>query len=270
MAAAVRSTWRNPLAYPAGIVPGFDPTHPAARNAIFSGIADGGNFVNLLTGAVGTKNGSPTANIKGVTGPGVLYQTGANSSTFSGCGTGSIATITMAAIVVPPTATGSQAMIYLSNGAAGDCDFYISGSNALTCYLGGTQPSGPTLVAGVPYFVAMSCVATVGNMTFIAKRLDTGNVTISNPTAPTSGLSTNGAVIVGNDGFGQAFNGTVAAAMASKTLLSTWQLAQWAADPWSYWYPDAGDDWVAAAAASGFSPWWAANNNLPVLGTGTY
>ena len=54
---------RNPLAYPAGVAPGFDPTHVAAKNTLISGIAVGNTYVNLLTGKTPTISGTPVFNV---------------------------------------------------------------------------------------------------------------------------------------------------------------------------------------------------------------
>jgi hypothetical protein len=227
---------RGPFAFP-GTNPGFDPAHMASFGLWASAIAQGANFFNPATGAVSTLTGSPTAKVLMV-GP-ALSMSGTQRGAF----------------IVPsgaPSAVTIAAMFFWNGTNAASQD--ISGNNSLPTggsgtdialtsagipqirFNGGTSVSTiPALTANSPYFFAASGNQVSFNITVC--RLDTGQM-FSQSLATGAYASGNGTFCVGNIGDGtRPVNGALAAAMMSTALLSQQKLAQWAADPWGFWYP---------------------------------
>lgn len=263
---------RTSLAYPCSGA-GFDPTHLAARSCQFSAIASGGNFVNVLTGRIGTivnGTGAPVFACKGRIGPAVNLPTTAGTGyiTMAGDAATPIA-VTMGAIVqmnVSQQAT-AQTIFNSSDTVATGCQIRASlTTGALAAVAGALVTSGIVLTAGIPYFVAASIVANIFN--FVVCRLDTGQVfTATSATAPTFSAP-DGTFVIGNGASHAAeTNACIAAVMFARNFLTLPQLVAWAGDPWAFWYPRRTFYQIAPSAAAGF-PWWAVRNNKFVIGTG--
>lgn len=229
------------LAFPAGVAPGFDPTHIAGAGVRFSGIALAGNFINLLNGARGAITGSPTGAIDGVIGPATNYPTAGSTaqSTFSGNAATNDTSSTIAAIVRFP-ATGATFQGIFANGSnAAGINLGLKTPGALvqlTMFGVVARDSAIVISPNIPYFIAASQNgSTIIN--YVAARLDNGVVVTSTsasgtPTAP------NGTFVIGNGPAGSTpASGNIAAVMYSNKYTSMQQLLAWAADPWSFWYP---------------------------------
>lgn len=266
---------RNPLAYPAGYSPGFDPWHLAAKKTYFSAVSNGTrSMINILTGA------SPNAN---TTSSGKVY------GPIWACPT--ISNFTYMSFVGFPTDTPTQMTqsgIFVNNNPASIQSAWGDGGTSSNEYTGGmgtvqlsatgeftwrvrgisSRATGWTIASGVPYFFCASSIKGSGSEDIKILLLDLNSGVVrfglfggdnSAVTAPT------GTITIGNPNNAQGWH--IAAAMSSRHALSIPEMLQWAADPWSFWYPNPGDNWIAAQAAAGF-PYWAAQNNNFVIGTG--
>jgi hypothetical protein len=171
---------RNPLDFPCGLAPGFDPTHVAAVNPILSMIALTGGAVNIMTGVPGVNLGAPTSVINGSIGPATLYVANADTTHFP-VPTTNFQAITMAVIIMPTAiAAVRQSLIQLSSANSG-WHFYLGipggGGNVAVANDGATERmSGLFLSANVPYFVVLSANTATAN--FLVKNLQTGSRSI--------------------------------------------------------------------------------------------
>lgn len=264
----------NPFAYPAGIKFGFDPSHiaiiPQSTSLMLSAVAMlGGNFVSTR-GAVGTLTGSTSA-LKPAIGPVSIQSTTGDKVVFTVPAT-VFKTVTLAAIVIPATVGGGARGI-IETGSTG-WRININGS-AFRLTLGGIADitSGLTLAANVPYFLAVSADTVTAN--FVVTDLSTGKISSAAVASATATTTTDATLKIGNDSSFELFTGSIACVMAAVGTGTTGRMSlpalkAWAADPWAFWYPRRTTDSVGAAAAGGGFPWWAVQNNLPVIGAGTY
>lgn len=254
---------RNPLAYPAGRAPGFNPSHVAGSSVRFSGIATAGTFYNLLNGRLGSVSGSVSGGI-GQAGPFIQITSAIPSVQFTGGYSTVDNTQTLAAVGLMNNLT---AHFFLLNGSDGsNSALQINASGHFNGWFQGGATnidSGVAMVAaGIPYLLVQSM--NTSNANCMAVNLNTGQikiVTVSSgaPSSP----SNNGNIDVGSwpghdSGSGQTF-----AAMWSSVFLSVAQLLQWGADPWSFWYPtdDAFNAFNGTGASSSFLAAWALGRN---------
>lgn len=239
--------------FPCGVSPGFDPSHIVAANTRFSGVAMGGNFVDLLTGRLGSVTGAPTANIREIIGPNVKFGGGTDNISITGKKSfGADAAPlgdTLAAIVILNSSASQQALLALGTSGTDTGYSYLSTTGANAIF--GIGHQGATLLAAsswagtllVPIFIAasQSLSASVGatqTANLVAVRLDTGQ-TFAN-TASNSGYtagSRNGTYNIGSRGASSLpSTANVAALMSSDRFAALSELLVWAADPWSFWY----------------------------------
>lgn len=268
----------NPLAYPAGRLPGFDPSHVAAPICRFSGITAGGGFVSCLNGARGVAAGSPSSLQFGSLGPVTAFPNagGADQYKFSGGPVVTDTIATLAAIFYLTTVSASAQSILQSSGIAGGLAIEANATTGvfIISVVGAAVPSsGLALVANVPYFVAASVNQNKPVQNYVIARLDNGQIKTATTATAGSASVNDGKVIIGNRTTNALpLLGGVAAAMYSGQFLSLQQLATWAADPWSFWYPQSAIDSFIfrAPSAASFVPAWARGSNLPVIGMGVY
>lgn len=226
----------NPLGFPGGVRPGVDPTHVLSRGCWFSGVAYGSNFLNLLSGGLGSNTGSP-ASVLDSAGPATQY-TSTTKSSFSG--PAASATGTIACIVKKTVAfNGTNEWI---------CDFGGSTVGYGLAALNGTPllfdnvsiSSGLTMSVGVPYLYIGSWIdtsSTTVTVNFVLVDLTTGRITSATVSSSTSahGPST---LFIGNRNDGiRPWAGNLYALCASTAFFSVSGLLQIAVDPWSFWYP---------------------------------
>lgn len=263
----------NPLGFPGGVLPGFDPSHVAATKAIFSSVALGANHLNLLKGLLGIPSGSPPpiATIDGRIGPSQTNGSGTSYSNFQ----------FQYSSTTPDTAFTTAAIFTYTNISSGFGVIQYNLCNRTTLAVfpdfelnnigGGNFATGFTPVAGRSYFLAISAI--VGSIpVYVITDLTTGQIYSGLCGATNYSVGTNGGgtgFYVGDWTSGNAFIGNIAATSYSANALSKPQLLAWAQDPWTFWYPRRALNLVGVIAAGGFKPYWA-NSNLPVLGTGTY
>lgn len=266
--------YRNPLAYPAGYAPGFDPNHVAALNPVFSSVASGANHINILTGTPATVTGTPLHKIKNVMGPTLDFDTSnANYVNFSGFQTTAIPSGTLGMILELTSSIAGYNYIFtygpVSGGSATGCLSLIQGNIfKMQNNTGSIISSGVTLEVGVPYFLACCFSDSLAATDFYIKDLKTGQF----KTAFLGASNAITAALSGNCDLGtsprdhQIARTSFAAAMFSRSYTPRPAMMQWAADPWSFWYPNPGDNWIAAQSTA--FPYWAARNNNFVIGTG--
>src|SRR6516164_3616720 len=174
------------LAFPCGVAPGFDPTHPAAASTLLSAIASGGNMVSIVgkPGVAAGLTSTPTAVIDVKIGPATTYaQGGGQNSAWAGFATNTPSAFTMAAICVPVTHGGAaQCLVYDNPSGTGGTKSGLLWNNTGVAKWGISTSSfiststTPNVVVGVPYFVAASMLSAVG-FNLVAARLDTGQIT---------------------------------------------------------------------------------------------
>ena len=237
-----RGILRNPLAYPAGIAPGFDPTHVAAKGISagrgFSGVSLGGNFISLLNDARGTIVGSPTAVIDGTIGPATNCVASAWVQ-FAGQSTAVDASATIG-VIYTPTSVGSTQFLFESGGT-NNTGWGIFQNPQIVLIAGSvnTQDVIDTTaqVAGVPYFVGVSMS---GNSTLnaVIVNLQTWVIRSKSAALAFTSVAGNGTYEVGgNTAFATASLAKISAVMYAPSFMSMSQLLAWASDPWSFWYP---------------------------------
>lgn len=236
---------RNPLVYPSGAAPGFDPAHVAAQNCPFSGVAtNGGTFSHVLSRVKGTEGGTKTTSLYNSLGLVTNYPAGGpgTENTVFPFISAASAPITLAGIF-KKTGTPPASTQYLLNnaavGAVGIGDVNADGTFGGFHETAGTQTvtTGVSYVLERPYFFAMSFSITLIN--WVVVRLDTGQ-TWSAQVANTTGIidAGDGTITVGSrSGANRQLDGSVAAAMASNAFMSQQELQTWAGDPWAFWYP---------------------------------
>lgn len=233
---------RSPLSYPGGN-PGFDPSHALSKNAIFSGVSLGANFVNLLSGSAGTIIGTPSANLTNL---GMVTKFGSTGTDRLSWSVASAAgDFTGAAIFNYGAAAGSsQGLIETASGGTtaniNGISLNSNGNNNPEIIVGATFSFliPGILVPGVDYFYVASWSQSLQKVNYLLANLNNGTVksgTISLTATSASGTSVN----VGNHGsVGRPLGGNgVAATYLCGQFLSPPQLRQWAQDPWGFWYP---------------------------------
>lgn len=244
----------NPLGYPAGCAPGFDPSHPLAESGVvrISAIAMGGNVISLLNGLPASPVSGPAYSADGNMGLTTTYSAANARSTYPSANVNDT-TLTVAAIFTQFT-TGAFGVILSNATGVNGFEFLANSSSILQINLRGSAGTTftTTISANVPYFVAIS--ATLGLSNLVLVNLLTGVTKVEASgfgatVAPTGSLFT-----VGNrGGGGLVLNGKIACVMQSTAYLNQQQLVAAAMDPWSFWYPQAeSDSFGAAAAAGGF------------------
>lgn len=245
--------YRNPLAYPAGYAPGFDPNHPCASRAEISAVASGAGYVDLLKGKKGTIAGTILANIRGLIGPSADYNAStSNYVYFTGLHAGAMDEGTFACVFMPIPGSGYNYMF--SYGVTPGFHAYRYNSSAIVLEWGFSSNVNTGLIPAdnVPYFFAASY--SVGNFAdAYLTDLRTGKVlTFYSATAGTAITSTSGSFYIGTSEWDfQSPQNRIHSAAFMRSYTPRAAMLQWAADPWSFWYPNPGDNWIAAQAAAG-------------------
>ena len=244
----------SPLAYPAGVAPGFDPTHVAAGRGPngafnFSCVSSGGSQINLLSGKPGTATGS-NAGVDARIGAVTKYTGATNVTTFPYTTTslGSTIPITFGCIgSFTALTTGANTAVYLSTVTNTGIGILNAGSVFYMAWGGANVSTTIAAGANVPYFFAAS---SMGGLTinYVVLRFDTGQVYTFQSGATGPGSAGDGNLYIGNRGGIRVWQGGISAAMAQPVYLSMPQLLQWASDPWSFWYPRRQYNYVGAAA----------------------
>lgn len=257
---------RNPLVFPVGVQPAIDFAHPATRNLRFSGIAQAaaGGFINLLNDVAATQAGTAsTTPTNSYVGQGCLLGGNTSAVTFPGQSIANDTSVTLAAIFLYQPDVVTENCLFTSStlSTSGGVQIDFSGANPavlrLNFWNGTGISSGYQMKTGVPYFVAMSCNASVSGFAIV--QLDTGQTTIVAGSGVASSQAPNGTYAIGQTPPMNARSlSTIAAVMFSASYTPLHALAQFAADPWSFWYPQDNTSALmvgVAAAATPFTPW---------------
>lgn len=247
---------RDRLAYPAGMAPGFDPTHVASVGAAASVYAMPGDISTSTAGlfdiiagkSIYGGNGTQDYFIEGALGP--VNIVGGYGAQYYGSPTSKPTNlskkITAAAMFrVPPNWFNGGVIFFCDSASSSSIGVApgINGSRAMRLIknFGGSQTdvvSTVILEIGTPYFLAYSSDDAVG-VTFVARNLLTGVVQsqfVANTVAVTSTPA--GDYGYPNPGAGLGDRMWLAAAMFNNVrALPLAYLLAWAEDPWAFWYP---------------------------------
>lgn len=243
---------RSGLRVPGGYQAGFNPNHIAAGGMAsgygLSAVPINGTFTNLLNGATATVSSGATAAPRAFAatiGEAAYCQTSVvGLYQFSGQRVVNNPSATLAAFCVFKFAASFSCLLNTDTqgpGGGGSYGFslFSDASNNLMLRVAGTNvPSGLVLTSSVPYFVAASFNANVTN--FVALRLDTGQLFTASVSSSVSITANNGIYSMGNwydTGGGDFPAGYLGPVMWSPSFMSLRAMRQWAADPWSFWYP---------------------------------
>jgi hypothetical protein len=224
----------NPLAYPAGYIPGFNPAHIAAGSCRFSAIpAPGGNFINLLYGNFST-GVFGTSQIFAPFGPAVLVPN-SNPTSFSGFPAVVDASVTLAAFIY--SSNLGNGSVFSTSGSSSGWGLQIASNTLKLVAIGGsTASSGLTVSNSIPYFVAASYSG--GTTNFVVLNLATGKITSAVISGTLTSSASSGTYRVNTVyGIGYFNGGYIAALMYSAAGMSLAALTQWAQRPWDFWYP---------------------------------
>ena len=273
----MRRPRRNPLAFPTGNAPRFDPSHPAAGDMGsghgYSWIAHSGGGLNLLSGR-------PTATSGGGTGPASLtvyspfgpvlaFPNIGDSQLMTGQSTAVNSFQTQAAIFSVNNAAGVNYTICNNGGSGEGLAVNIGTGNLILRGQGAPADSGIALTTNAPYFCIISANLTGSFLTatthYLVLNLLTGSTQIVSqyPGSPT-GLAASAPSGTVEIFAVTATGGTnyIAAAMFSPSMMTVADMRAWAADPWSFWYPPTAPAFGPSVSASGFKPYWSVPNNF--------
>ncbi len=242
------------LAYPAGRVPGFDSTHPAAVGMSpghgFSGVAMSGAFPDLLKPLRGSVTGTVTFGMDGAIGPTINMSDASNNYIYSGYSTIVDTRATFAAIVNTTSIVTSGTTKGIITTSSGNTGIYLSHKDSLL--RAGIFPANTSidstiaLLANTPFFIAVSIDYSVGAY-FLMRNLKIGSTKIEFVTGNLVPGAPNGSYDIGGNNNTFSFNGAIAAAMFAPQACGIGALLQWADDPWSFWYPQPEENWTSGS-----------------------
>lgn len=262
-------TLRDRLSFPAGVAPGFDSSHPVSKNVQFSGVTLGSNIVDLMTGKPGVFSlGTPTPTADAM-GPALKFPlAGSPTVSFAGKPLYAGHDFVLAAIVMFDTVSGTQFILSTSNNAGSGASLRILNSGAFRFSFGMNGAAAfnstiiPNPVANVPYFFAASVRqnnSSQFDICMVVTNLLTGAIcSDSLANQNTASATDTGTCEVGARVGGSQALGRIYASMYSTAAASIPTLLQWAADPWSFWYPRFEPEFAigsALAAMTPYNPW---------------
>jgi hypothetical protein len=240
--------FRNSLAFPGGVRPGIDWTHPALiavpasqLTTLQSWIPSGKALINLTngakTGAVGTVNAANT-----VIGPTTVYPLASNNySTYTPPGAGVVWTTGTFGSIFILTAASTQVFLCRTlNGSASYVQMILTMQPGFS--VAGIQQTFtniPALSLNVPYFYGFSL--RNGRQYAVVVDLSTGKTWVDTKTIgivnETSGQFLFGALMAGN----------IAAQMCVSGSIGLPGLLAWAERPWDFWYPPTLGDMILSS-----------------------
>lgn len=242
---------RSKLTYPAGVLPGWDPTHPAARQTRLSAVVRAGTFKEIAPQTRQATLGTtpPTFSNHSHLGPVGVFNgsTSINAVTVAGLSTANDTVATVAAIFTITAFTSTWCPIANSGSSAGYA-INIATTPGVQMVLPGTVVTSVvfgTIAVNTPYFLAVSNVTGLQN--YVLCNLSSGQIQTATTASAYTSAALNGTADIGCwSQNSQAFDGDIAAVMWSNTFLGLGSLKMWAADPWAFWYPQPEENWVAS------------------------
>ena len=266
---------RGPLVFP-GRASGFDPSHVAAGSPrynqfLFSGVARGANFINLLNGSKGTLSGAPVATISGNVGPASdmsVANGGQITFPFNTTLIGTTIPLTVAAIVEIGGQNDSP-FSFLGNNTGGGFSIGYNHYSTPPYAINFNSTTGTiVLLPNTPYFFACSTFSGNASTNCLVLNLLTGQVQTEVIAAPGYMNNSSGQLQIGPSS-GYAGDVAVAAAMVSAVSLSVAQLLQWAQAPWDFWYPPTVESLLFKSFASAGGIVSIFPNRRTLMGVGT-
>lgn len=243
---------RSPLVFPSGVVAGFDPTHIGATNTRFSGVAGGSNFRSLLSGRVAAVTGTLTSTIDSHIGLCTNYSGTTAGSRWTLSPTVADNLATFACMVRMDAVVAGEFFESSDTGTSAGWAFEYSSGVRLTASGVANIGSALTLVAGTPYFVAVSTNAALNVTNFLVLNLRSGQISTQATTSATS-TAPNGTYTINPNA--TTGNTNLSAIMFAAQYMSMAALKKWAQAPWDFWYPQPEENWVGAVVAAGYVPY---------------
>lgn len=204
-------------------------------------------FLNLLTGAIGVANASlPVGGttVKAYLGPGAGFDNSSGNQrvSFSAGMPAAVAPYpaTLAGIFSVTALHASSVQNIIENAAGAQLQLCMNGAGStfvLNRWGGSNDDTGFTPTVKVPYFLAVTTDNT-STTVFVWTRLDTGVVRFFTATPAGAAVPGTIATSIGNSSAGNAFDGFIGPVMYSQAVNTLGAMLEWAADPWSFWYPD--------------------------------
>lgn len=226
-----------------GLNPGFDQSHPIAKNCIVSAIAaPGGNFINILTGAAATPNtvvavgGTKVRAFLG-NAIGSDNSSGNQKLSFTGLPAPTAPYPATLAAVFTLTALHNNNQFVVENAFQAQLQLGIlSNTFQLNRWGASNDSTGFTPIVGVPYFLACS-TDNVNVTNFVWTRLDTGVIRSFKATPASGAVAGTTKVSSPSVSGGNAFDGFISEFMASQAVHDMPTMLAWAADSRGFWYP---------------------------------
>lgn len=162
----------------------------------------------------------------------------------------------MAGIVMwTAAATGGYCAIVSLDAPAGNGVAFAYNVGSINAFVnsGAVSHDFLSVALNVPYFVAIS-IDSSNTWNAVATNLMTGQIRAATKFATATVPSAGTGICHGNSyNHNQPLNGYLAVSMYSNKGMTLADMLQWAADPWSYWYPDNTDDEIVGIIAAASS-----------------
>ncbi len=243
----------NPLAFPFGVPPGFNPKHFAAgKKYNDSGVCrpDSKVFLNLASSLVGVTGGTVGSILLRMSdfGPSLNFGSASNvTNTDLGthATTGAAPTAFTFAAIIKQYGTSvsftAPLIVYQYNGALTQCLAWTNNPVVLALQFGNTGTNYISSTIQIPNSLWSFCAASYDGVTanFVVRSLSTGSPAFTQAVAGSKSLAASPRTILGGfGGVANNCNSDIAAVMyAENNYLSLPQLKQWADRPWDFWYP---------------------------------
>lgn len=263
----------NPLSFPGGRRAGFDSTHIAAFQTLFSAVIGANkNAINLVpkffgSTLSGTVNGAPTFSIDGKIGPAASGFTAANYISFSSAAQVANVNCTMGAIISSPG--GTNLGFFGTTQVSG---IVLSAYSPGTLHFtpGGNQDINSGIALSGYIFVAASYLNAT-KVNFVVVNLQTGATTTATVAATAASIAFGEtAYAIGREfEYGTAWTGKIAAVMHSTQYMTIPTLLEWAQRPWDFWYPPTVEDLIFSSLSMTATPVVTVTKRfLPLMGVG--
>lgn len=253
---------------PTNIRPGLDRSHPAAVGTICASVVPvATGFVNLVNGQFGANSTWTNTYDKYL---GNCIAIPGSTNTHQGINaipgrSSSYGTHTFAMLVRFDAPGGYDGGI----SRTGSLAFQIDNAGGWFCRCGSVYITTIKPTAGESYFGICSMDVSTNKCNVLEMNLATGTIRFEtgSPGVAYSNQSAGTTVTLSDSGT-TGLNGALAAAMHMDSFLTESQMRQWAADPWSFWYPYQKRNFVFAPAAGGGGGIGGGKSHMALLGLG--